>query len=156
MILAGLFLMIQPPHAMPGEEPVDPYTVSDSNAGAKPYRDDRLFRAFNGRAGIERVVRGMLDRSAADPRTAEIFKATDMVRLRRTLGEQFCYLLGGGCTYSGRDMKAAHKDLGLQAADMNALVEHLQHAMDAERIPFSDQNKLLAKLAPMKKDVVER
>jgi hemoglobin len=39
---------------------------------------------------------------------------------------------------------------------MNILVEHLQHAMDREGVPFAAQNRFLAKLAPMKRDVVER
>ena len=63
---------------------------------------------------------------------------------------------GGPCIYSGRDMKATHKDLGIQTADMAALVEALQRAMDKERIPFAAQNRFLAKLAPMKRDITER
>ncbi len=79
-----------------------------------------------------------------------------MVRLRRTLNEQFCYILGGGCSYTGRDMTAAHKDMGIQQADMAALVENLQAAMRQEHVPFAAQNRLLAKLAPMHRDVVTR
>lgn len=144
------------PNAHPGEEPVDPYTVSDANAGAKPYADDALFRAFNGQDGVSRIVDDLVAFSVADPRIAEIFKAHDLVRLRRTLKEQFCYLLGGGCAYTGRDMAAAHKDMGLQTADFNALVEQLQRAMRKEGVGFHAQNRLLAKLAPMKRVMVER
>lgn len=53
-------------------------------------------------------------------------------------------------------MKAVHTDMGVQMKDFNALVEVLQTAMDAEQVPFSAQNKLLAKLAPMKRVIVER
>ena len=53
-------------------------------------------------------------------------------------------------------MKTTHKDLGIQTADMAALVEALQRAMDKERIPFAAQNRFLAKLAPMKRDITER
>ena len=107
-------------------------------------------------AGVDRVVDELVDRSLADPRISDIFKSHDMVRLRRTLKEQFCYILNGGCDYSGRDMKAAHKDMGLQNADFNALVEHLQEAMDHEKIGFRDQNRFLAKLAPIQRQAVER
>lgn len=141
---------------LPGEEPVDPYTVSDANAGATPFPDQRLFEAFHGQAGVNRIVDDTIDRSVADPRIAEIFKATDLVRLRRTLKEQVCYILAGPCAYTGRTMKDAHDDQGLQTADFNALVEHLQKAMDKEGVPFRAQNRLLAKLAPMKRDVVVR
>ena len=97
-----------------------------------------------------------MDRSLANPRISDIFKSHDMVRLRRTLKEQFCYLLNGPCDYSGRDMKAAHKDLGLQNTDFNVLVEELQAAMDHEKIGYRAQNRFLAKLAPMQRQTVER
>jgi hemoglobin len=145
----------QPWH-MPGEEKVDAYTVSNANAGAAPITDPKVLDAFNGKDGLRRVVETMVTVSHDDPRISEIFKKTDLVRLKRTLFEQFCYVLGGGCDYTGRDMKTAHKDMGLQASDMNALVENLQLAMHKEGVPFQAQNKLLARLAPQKRDMMER
>jgi hemoglobin len=101
-------------------------------------------------------VEGFVLLNLADPRIRDIFKGQDLVRLRRILKEHFCYVLGGGCTYTGRTMKDAHKDMGVQGADMGALVENLQRAMQAERVAFAAQNRFLAKLAPMKRDVVQR
>jgi hemoglobin len=138
------------------EQPVDPYTVANANADARPFPDDKLFKAFHGKGGIGRIVDGLVDRSLTDPRIADIFKGQDMVRLRRLLREQICYLLAGPCDYTGPDMKAAHKDMGLQNADFNALVENLQAAMDQEHVGFRAQNRLLAKLAPMHRDIVTR
>ena len=140
----------------PGEEPVDAYEEKASNVGAAPFEGQRMWSAFHGEAGLNRLVEDFVDRLIADPRIADIFKGQDIVRLRRTLREQFCYILNGGCAYSGRDMKTTHKDLGIQTADMAALVEALQRAMDKERIPFAAQNRFLAKLAPMKRDITER
>jgi hemoglobin len=115
-----------------------------------------MWKAFHGQAGVDRIVDETVDRSLADPRISDIFKGHDLVRLRRTVKEQFCFILNGGCDYSGRDMKATHKDMGLQNADFNAFVEHLQLAMDREKIGFRDQNRFLAKLAPMQRTTVER
>jgi len=142
------------PWAMPGEEAVDPYEVSDANAGAAPITDPKVLEAFNGREGIDRIVTTLLDLSFSDPRTAPIFKPFDRVRLHRTLSEQLCYVLGGGCSYSGRDMASVHKDMGVSSPAMNALVENLRIAMDREGVPFAMQNRLLARLAPMKRDIV--
>lgn len=145
-----------PSAQFPNEEAVDPYTPSNANAGAMPFEGDAMWKAFHGQAGVDRVVDELVDLSLKDPRIKDIFEAHDMVRLRRTLKEQFCYILNGGCAYSGRDMKSVHKDLGVQNADFNALVEHLQTAMDHEKIAFRDQNRFLAKLAPMQRTTVER
>ncbi|HEX8382560.1 MAG TPA: group 1 truncated hemoglobin [Sphingomonas sp.] len=151
MILLALLLQ-----TAPVEEPVAPYLQSPANAGATPIADDGVWRAFHRREGVTRIVDRFVARNLADPRIGDTFKGQDLVRLRRVLGEQFCYLLGGGCTYTGRSMKDAHKDMGLQSADMGALVENLQWAMRAEGVPFFAQNRLLAKLAPMKRHIVER
>lgn len=148
--------LAQEAYSRPGEEPVDPYEVSDANAGAAPFTGTEMFAAFHGQPGIDRIVADMLARAKADPRIAGIFVATDMVRLDRTLKEQFCHILGGGCAYSGRSMETAHADLGLQPADMGALVEHLQDAMAAEGVAFGAQNRFLAKLAPMRREIVTR
>lgn len=139
-----------------GEFPVDPYTQSPANAGAAPFARDSLVRDFGGQDGIRRIVNRFVDINIADRRVEAIFRNQDMVRLRRTLFEQVCYLLDAGCVYTGRDMKAAHKGLGTTRADLNAVVENLQQAMREHKVPFPAQNRLLAKLAPMAKDIVER
>ncbi len=139
-----------------GELPVDPYDMSNAHAGAAPFRGTGMRDAFHGQDGIRRIVDNMVDRATADPRISDIFVSHDLVRLRRTLFEQFCYILNAGCDYSGRDMASSHKDLGLQIDDLNVLVENLQAAMADEKIDFAAQNRLLSKLAPMKRDVVTR
>lgn len=150
------FIALQTAPASAVEEPVDPYEMSDANAGARQFAGVGMLEAFNGQDGIRRIVNRLVDTSIGDPVIGEIFEGQDMVRLRRTLFEQFCYILNGGCSYSGRDMATSHKDLGIQHADMNRLVEKLQAAMTAEGVSFAAQNRFLAKLAPMKRDVVER
>jgi len=140
----------------PGEKPVDPYKQSNANAGATPITDPSVWKVFHGKDGVDRIVETLVERNFADPRIKDFFAAADKVRLKRTLKEQFCYVLGGGCDYTGKDMKSSHKDQGATNRDMNALIENLQFAMDKEGVPFAAQNKLLAKLAPQQKDIVER
>lgn len=138
----------------PGEEPVDPYKQNNANAGATPFKGVGMLKAFHGRAGIGRMTDDFVDRLVSDNRIADIFKGHDIVRLRRTLKEQFCYILNGGCSYTGRNMRDSHKDLGVQTADMGALVEDLQAALRKEHIAFRAQDRFIAKLAPIKRDAV--
>lgn len=51
-------------------------------------------------------------------------------------------------------MKSAHADMGIRKHEFHALVEDLQAAMDARGIPYAQQNRLLALLAPMHRDVI--
>ena len=139
-----------------GEIPLDPYPQSDANAGAQPFTGAGMAEAFGGQASIRKITDRTLDLSTSDPRIKAVFEEHDMVRLRRVLFEQVCYILNAGCHYSGREMKAAHKGLGTTRADLNALVEHLQQAMREAKVSFAAQNRLLAKLAPMDRSVTER
>lgn len=154
-VTAAIVLIIAAP-AFAAEEPVPAYVQSDANAGVSPIVGDAVYKAFHERAGIDRIVADSVDRYVKDSRISAIFKATDLERLKRTLSEQICYVAGGPCRYTGRDMAATHKDMGLQVTDFAVLVEDLQLSMDKEGVPFHAQNKLLAKLAPMKRVVVER
>ena len=144
------------PDPVTGEIPVAPYPRSNANAGAQPFAGTAMAEAFGGQAGIRQITARLVDLNKADPRISEIFKANDTVRLKRTLYEQFCFILNAGCDYTGRDMASSHKDIGLQRADLNALVENLQRAMREAHVPFGAQNRLLAKFAPMSGDIVTR
>ena len=75
------------------------------------------------------ITEGLLTRSAADRRIRDDFAEADIVHLYAMLNEHLCALSGGPCTYTGRDMRAAHVGLGLTEADFNALVENLVDAM---------------------------
>lgn len=128
----------------------------DANVGATPERDDRLFQAFGGKPGIDRIVTRFIDRNVADPRVADIFRSIDKAHSARLIAEQICHILRGGCVYSGKSMASAHRDMGLQTRDFNAVVENLQWAMRREGVSFANQNRLLAKLSPMRRHIVER
>ncbi|SDQ01907.1 group I truncated hemoglobin [Ectopseudomonas guguanensis] len=119
-------------------------------------RDDGLYHALGEEPGIVRIVEGMLLGSARDPRIARHFRGIDIERLREKLIEQLCFESGGPCVYTGDSMEESHKGLRLTPSDFNALVEHLQDAMEAEGVPTPAQNRLLARLAPMRGQVIDR
>ena len=118
--------------------------------------DDRLYMAFGGHDGLVRIMDDFMVNLLADSRTEPFFGPSDQVKIKALLVEQFCVILGGPCTYSGRTMKEAHQGMGVGEADFYALVEALQRAMDKNKVPFSAQNKLLAALAPQHRDITEK
>jgi hemoglobin len=122
----------------------------------QPPKDDGLYRDLGEQAGITRIVEGMLLNIAADPRIVRHFENIDIVRLRDKLVEQICVEAGGPCTYTGDSMEESHKGQNLTPSDFNALVENLQDAMSAQGVPMPAQNRLLARLAPMRAQVIDR
>ncbi len=115
---------------------------------------DNLFQALGHEPGISQIVDQMLNQVTQDERIKIFFKDTNIPRTAKLLKEQFCVISGGPCQYTGDDMKVVHESLGINASQFNAVVEDLQIAMDKLAIPSATQNKLIAKLAPMKRDIV--
>ena len=56
----------------------------------QPPKDDSLYQALGQRAGIQRIVEGMLLNVAKDERIVDHFKKVDIVRLRDKLTEHLC------------------------------------------------------------------
>jgi hemoglobin len=118
--------------------------------------DDTLWQDMGGVDALHKIASDTADNFLADPRINATFDNTNMDRFRVLLGDQFCVVAGGPCTYTGRNMKDTHKGLHLGNADFNAVVEDLQKAMDKNGVPFATQNRFLARLAPMQHDVVTK
>lgn len=118
--------------------------------------DDSLYNDLGGSAGIRRVVADLVPALQADTRINATFDGVDLERLAAKLQEQFCEVSGGPCKYSGKDMKTIHEDLKVSRAQFNALVEDLQEAMRRNDVPSRTQNRLLARLAPMHREVVTK
>lgn len=117
-------------------------------------QDASLYHALGDRPGLERLMDDFMQRLLADPRTQPFFKDADQAHLKHQLVDQFCDVAGGPCRYSGKSMKRVHEAVDIDRAAFNALVEVLQQSMDAQGIAFGTQNRLLARLAPMHRDII--
>lgn len=131
------------------------YSATDPSAPRDPSLKP-LYDVFGGKTGLVTLMDDFMDDLMADQRTRPFFQNADRDHIKAELVDQFCVILDGPCTYTGKDMATAHRNLGIDKADFNALVEDLQLAMNKHHIPFRAQNKLLAKLAPMHRTVVTK
>lgn len=125
-----------------------------AHAQTRPTTDDALYQQLGGQTGLTTLVDDFMVRLLADARMNPFFKDVDQKHLKEQLVAQFCQVSGGPCVLSGPDMKKAHDGMDITKSNFNALVEVLQTSMDAKQIPFTAQNRLLAKLAPMHRDIV--
>ena len=127
-------------------------TLSPAQTSAP--RDDSLYQQLGGQPGLVKLMDNFMQRLLADARMNPFFKDVDQAHVKAQLVDQFCEVAGGPCRLNGPDMKKVHSGVDITRADFNALVEVLQQAMDAQGIAFGAQNRLLAKLAPMHRDIV--
>jgi hemoglobin len=127
------------------------------SASARPApRDDSLYHAFGGREGLAALMADFVPRLAMDTQIGRYFTSTNRDHLARQLAAQLCEVAGGPCTYEGPAMAPAHAGMAITKADFNRLVELLQASMAARGVPFRAQNRMLALLAPMHRDIIER
>jgi hemoglobin len=138
---------------------VAPMPPQSAAMAASAPRDPALkpvFDQFGGKPGLVTLMNDFMDNLMADARTHSYFADADREHIKAELVDQFCVILDGPCTYTGKDMAKVHRTMGVNRAAFNALVEDLQSAMDKNNVPFRAQNKLLAKLAPMHSAVITK
>ena len=131
-------------------------TVATTLLAAAPGAKAALFDDVGGQPGIDRIVDDATARFLADPRVNKTFEDTNMDRFKKMLAAQLCQLTGGPCDYRGHDMTTAHRGLAVNQAMFNALAEDLQDSMESVGVSYHTQNRVLALLAPMQRDVVSR
>ena len=118
--------------------------------------DDAVFRGLGGKPGIHNIIATFTPLVLADPRIKESFSDSDMAHVGKRLEEQLCALSGGPCTYGGEPMKESHGGLKITNAQFNALTENLQLAMEQHGVANAVANRLVAKLAPMQREIVTK
>ncbi|HJQ68096.1 MAG TPA: group 1 truncated hemoglobin [Blastocatellia bacterium] len=133
----------------------------NSMMGSKSDKPDSLYKRLGGKPAITAVVKEFIGIVAADGRINGFFADTvkdpkRAEKLQNNLIDQICQASGGPCKYKGKDMKTAHKGMGVGEADFNALVEDLVKALDKFKVGDREKNELLGALGPMKGDIVER
>ncbi|KKO50341.1 cyanoglobin [Arsukibacterium sp. MJ3] len=115
-----------------------------------------LYQRLGAEDGINAMVDGLLYEIEHDQRIVHHFADSDIGRFHAKLAEQLCQLTGGPCHYSGSTMQESHTGFNISLADYDALVEGLIKVMQRQQISITDQNALLALLAPMYKDISYR
>jgi hemoglobin len=114
-----------------------------------------LYDRLGGKSAITAVVDTFVARVAADARINKKFARSNIPRVKAMLVDQICMQTGGPCTYTGRSMKEAHRNMAVTEGEFNALVEDLVAALNQFNVPKREQDELLAALGSMKGDIVE-
>lgn len=118
-----------------------------------------LYHRLGGYDALAAVVDDFLRRMLGDAELAAFFaelQEGEKQRLRQMLLDQLCELTGGPCVYVGKDMRTAHGGLGIREADWTRAVGHLEATLEAARVPPAERREVLAAVAGLKDQIVER
>lgn len=117
-------------------------------------QQETLFEELGGHQGIDRMVDGFILEIANDPRVLPRFEDSNVERFREKITEHFCMIADGPCEYTGDSMVLVHAGMDISSPEFNAIVEDLMAAMEQADIPLATQNRLLARLARLRPEII--
>lgn len=126
---------------------------------AESNQNASLYKRLGGYDGCAAVCDEFMKRLAGDPKLVHFLgglSESSLQRLRQLLVDQVCYATGGPCLYVGRDMKTAHKGLGITGADWDLAAGHLAASLDAMHVGPREKSEFLAIVVKLKPDIVEK
>lgn len=115
-----------------------------------------LHAQLGGDEGISRLVAAIVAEVHGDTRISELFAETDDAYFQARLSEFICQLADGPCEYTGLPMPDAHSGMDISEREFNYFVEDLERAMDSSGVPLAVQNRLLARLARLRDEVIRK
>lgn len=88
-----------------------------------------LYEKLGGAAAVDLAVENFYQKVLSDGRVKDFFANTDMEKQKKHQKDFMTYAFGGAEVFSGRSMRAAHKDLvdnmGLTDVHFEAIAENL-------------------------------
>ncbi len=113
-----------------------------------------LYDDLGGRIGVDHIADGIVDLYKSDPRLKNDFDNINPDWLKARLGTYLCVIADGPCAYKGRNMAAAHRGLKIDQARFNAVAEDLEIVMTRDGVSNWTQNRLMARLAPLARQII--
>jgi hemoglobin len=129
-----------------------------STAPALAEQPESLYKRLGGYDAIAAVVDNFVPRLVKDPMLGKYFVHSQdtLMHIRQLAVDQICAATGGPCIYIGRDMKTAHKGLGISAAEWDVAVKHLLATLDQFKVPAKEKDELVTIVGTLRADIVEK
>jgi hemoglobin len=131
--------------------------VCTAFAVAASAQEKTLCERLGGPPAISAVVDSFEQKALKDDRINKKFARSDTHRFDTNL-KSFVEVTAHcpGVKYRGRNMKNAHKNMGVTEGEFNALVDDLVKTLDEFKVPEKEKGELLAALGPLKSDIVAK
>lgn len=115
-----------------------------------------LYDKLGGEAGIDSIVSHLVQNIGQDKQVFHYFAEANVNRFKKHLALHLCDISDGPCHYDGDSMQQIHDGMEINERDFNHLVDLLIDAMYKSDMPHPIQNQLLARLAPLRTDIIYR
>lgn len=164
LLLAGCTFLFPPRQGAGGGSATSPAPAATANgtvialaSSSKPGAS--LYSRLGGPAGLAAFTDDFLGRATNDPVVIPFFRGltdADLARIRQHVIELLCSATGGGCEYSGKNMKTVHAQMDITNDVWNAFTGHLNETIARFRIADRERNELVVIIASLRKDIVNK
>ena len=114
-----------------------------------------LYQQLDGKAGLERLVDSFINQIGNDEQIIHYFEHANISHFREGFINHLCVLTNGPCEYARDSMVEIHTGMHITEADFNHVVDLLINAMNEQNIDHTVQNKILAKMAPLRSQIIK-
>ncbi|MCG8311693.1 MAG: group 1 truncated hemoglobin [Pseudomonadales bacterium] len=105
---------------------------------------------------IEKITGNFIYEIGLNESISKHFEETDLDRFYNKMVEHLCEVSDGPCEYTGDSMIDVHTNMNINEAEFNLVVDLLINALNRSDIPHPTQNKLLARLAKLRGEMLYR
>lgn len=131
----------------------------DSGVPASPTPE--LYERLGGQEVVVASVESFYTMLKADPMMWRTFEGvfTDESgaranRFKEMMRGLICYMADGGCWYVGLSMHVAHAHMDITEAEYDAMMTHLDRALQTNNVAEAERGEVLALFNEMKSDIV--
>ncbi|CAM4005290.1 hemoglobin [Pseudoalteromonas mariniglutinosa NCIMB 1770] len=114
-----------------------------------------LYQQLDGQAGLERLVDSFINQIGNDEQVFHYFEHANISHFRAGFLNHLCVLTDGPCKYTRDSMVEIHTGMHITEADFNHVVDLLINAMNEQNIDHTVQNKILARMAPLRSQIIK-
>ena len=114
-----------------------------------------LYQQLGEQAGLEKLTDSFIAQIGNDKQVFHYFEHSNISHFRQGFFSHLCSLVEGPCEYKGDSMVAIHTGMNINEKDFNHVVDLLINAMNEQNIPHTVQNKILAKMAPLRGEIIK-
>lgn len=117
-----------------------------------------LYHRLGGHDVLAAFVEDLMSRLPQDPILKVYWKGKSrgsFAKEKQLLLEFLCAAFGGPATYTGRDMKASHEDLGITTAEYDLVMKYIGETLDRLSIRDPERAEFLAAAESLRGDIVE-
>ena len=114
-----------------------------------------MYQQLGGQTGLDRLVDSFINQIGHDEQIIHYFEDANISHFREGFINHLCVLTDGPCEYTRDSMVEIHTGMQINEADFNHVVDLLINAMNEQNIDHTVQNKILAKMAPLRADIIK-